>query len=538
MSLNSYNNIKNKWIYEYLQLKQNLKDEELNLLKFFLVKNYHLNKVYKKYVYKEIALNDSYYQNNYKKIKTYLNDLKKSNLNNNSNNNIIQKKKFQNLVLSIKNESNKKYELLLKEEKQIENDLKLFDKEIMEEYDKDFDVWVNETENIINNPNNNNIISENNNDINNYKEDEISTFLNIMDKKKKNNLKYRTINIIKNFKSENNKLNNKIESKTKINYGADNKKIKNLIGNLNIKKNKENIIRLTANQIPKKFISIFDDSEDLLQKEINNIIKEIDNINNTNISNINTNNTSSKTINSFSSKNTILNEEKNMISNINIFLNKINEDNKNLSYLEEKIKYINSIIKQKMGGIYLGWRESEHNEFLVLKNFYIDQSNSFIFLTSLNNLFPYMDISMLKKHIKLYDIFLKIDKIKKLLIEKYNQLKNKYDINKSRISKLTSTSITKSSISNKGKIYKNSYNKFNKSFDFEGKSIKSLYQSSNSKYFDLNYKNKSNEYLKTNFNRKVNYNINRFKKNKDKIFENKNYSSITLNYSKNRSFKH
>ena len=63
MSLNSYNNIKNKWIYEYLQLKQNLKDEELNLLKFFLVKNYHLNKVYKKYVYKEIALNDSYYQN-------------------------------------------------------------------------------------------------------------------------------------------------------------------------------------------------------------------------------------------------------------------------------------------------------------------------------------------------------------------------------------------------------------------------------------------------------------------------------------------
>ena len=56
-NFNSYNNtfninIKNKWINEYKNLNEKLKDEELDLLKLFLVKNYHLNKVYRKYVYK------------------------------------------------------------------------------------------------------------------------------------------------------------------------------------------------------------------------------------------------------------------------------------------------------------------------------------------------------------------------------------------------------------------------------------------------------------------------------------------------------
>ena len=68
-------NIKNRWINQYKQLIQNIKNEELNLLKFFLVKNYHLNKVYKKYVYKEVMANNSFYENNYKKIKIYLNEL-------------------------------------------------------------------------------------------------------------------------------------------------------------------------------------------------------------------------------------------------------------------------------------------------------------------------------------------------------------------------------------------------------------------------------------------------------------------------------
>ena len=73
-------NIKNRWINQYKQLIQNIKNEELNLLKFFLAKNYRLNKVYKKYVYKEVMANNSFYENNYKKIKIYLNELSTSNL--------------------------------------------------------------------------------------------------------------------------------------------------------------------------------------------------------------------------------------------------------------------------------------------------------------------------------------------------------------------------------------------------------------------------------------------------------------------------
>ena len=53
MSINKYNQEKQKWIEEYKNLIQIFKNEELGLLKLFLIKNYHLNKVYKKYAYGE-----------------------------------------------------------------------------------------------------------------------------------------------------------------------------------------------------------------------------------------------------------------------------------------------------------------------------------------------------------------------------------------------------------------------------------------------------------------------------------------------------
>ena len=195
-------------------------------------------------------------------------------------------------------------------------------------------------------------------------------------------------------------------------------------------------------------MDIFDNLDDPIQKYFNIILKEINNINSF-INNSNVNDNSSKDLNTDSLKNNVVYDENNMLNSINIFLNKIVEESKNINLLNTKIKYINTIIKEKMGGTYLGWGESEHKEFLILKNFYKDKINSYIFLTSLNNIFPYMNVSELKRHIKLYEIDTKVEKIKKLLIEKYTQMKNKYDIDKSRISK--STSVTKSSSSNKFK---------------------------------------------------------------------------------------
>ena len=547
-TINIKKNTKNKWINEYEKLNQNLKDEELNLLKLFLVKNYHLNKSYKKYVYKEITANNLYYENNNKKIRSYLDDLikLKSLDNKTNNNNELQKKEkiFQSLISSLKSESNKKYDLLLKEEKQIENDLKKYDEKAMEEYDKEIESWIT-------NNNSNNINTNNNNNTNNssilidnangdYDKEDISALFTLIDKKKEKNIKYRTIDNLKNYKSENYK---KEISNKNNNYENRAKNMQNLIGNLNIKKNNDTIIRLTTAQIPTKFIDFFDNTDDPIEKYFDFIINEIENTKNIYTTNSDNNNSSTKQINKFYSKNNIIDEEKKLINNIYIYINKLFEENKNINYLKSKIKYINSIIKEKTGGIHLGWGESEHNEFLVLKNFYKEKSNTFIFLTSLNNLFPYMNISELKKHIKLYEIYLKLDKIKKLLVEKYTQIKNKCDFDKSRISKQTSTSVTKSTSSIKIKRFYSSSRKNKMSIDFEGNNFKSFFYNTNSKFFNNN-KNKisykSDEYLKTNYNRNRQNNnvntINRFRKNKEKfIYPNKNYSSISLNNSKNKS---
>ena len=526
-NFNSYNNtfninIKNKWINEYKNLNEKLKDEELDLLKLFLVKNYHLNKVYKKYVYKDFTSNNSYYENNRKKIKSFLSDLVKSK-------NEKKKKNFQDLISSIKIESNKKYELLLKEEIQLKNDLKKFDQKIIVEYDKEIENWINEYNNNtnknntninnINITNNSSILLDNENNMDYDKEErEICNIFNLIDNKKEKNIKYRTIDKLKYYKYENYKK-------------EDIKNNNNLIGNLNIKKNNENIIRLTSAQIPTKFIDILNQYDDPLENYLNFILKDID-IDNNFISKKDI-----KKLYTINNNNTIINEEKNFEKNMDDCINKIIE-NKKINYFKIKIKYISNIIKDKLGGIYLGWTESEHNEFLILKNFYKDKSNSFIFLTSLNNIFPYMNIAELKKHIKLYDIYLKLDKIKKILIEKYNQLKNKIEIDKSRISKQTSTSITKStsSIINRNIFPKGKKNKM--SFDF-GNSYKSFYYNTNSNFFDKEYK--TNVYLRTNYSKNHKNTINnnnKFRKNKEKIIGHKNYSSISLNHSRDKIFNY
>ena len=164
---------------------------------------------------------------------------------------------------------------------------------------------------------------------------------------------------------------------------------------------------------------------------------------------------SSKTISNFNPANdSIINmkdDEKFIINNIKLYLNKKPEDKNTFNYFNEKIKKANYIIKEELGGIYLGWTESEHKEFIKLKNMFKDKINSFLFLSNLNNLFPYMTVSKLKKHIKLYDIYLKFENIRNLLIEKYNCIKNliKNDKNKSSKEINTSISVTKSFSSSK-----------------------------------------------------------------------------------------
>jgi hypothetical protein len=337
MSFNFLNvNSKSKWINEYKNIKQYVKNEELNLLKFFLVNNYHLNKVYKKYVYKEICMSNLFYENNMKKIHLHLNNLvklKKNNIHNNNNNKIIKAEKMiKNIISTQKEELNKKYELLKIEENEIEKELKDFNEDIMEEYDKGIEDWKMEIS--FNNTNNISIIVDN---INN--KEYFSDSLTIEDKNKEIIINQKNIN---NFRIENNKINNQIQVKNQnicLNkFVKENKNICNLMGNLNIKKNNENIIRLTTSQIPKKYIEIFDNFEDPLQEYLDSIINEIDNTNDSYDCNSNINNISSKKINSLNSnKNIKLKNKTIMENNINFFLNKTIEENKNINYFTTKL---------------------------------------------------------------------------------------------------------------------------------------------------------------------------------------------------------
>ena len=511
-NFNKYNNafninLKTKWKNEYNNLNEKLKDKELDLLKLFLVKNYHLNKVYKKYVYKEITSNNSYYESNMKKIKLFLRELLKSK---------SEKKKenFQKMISSFKLESNKKYELLLKEEKRIKNDLKNFDNKIIEEYDKDIENWLNEYNN---NANNSSILVDNFNNFDYDKEDkEIYSIFNFIDNKEEKKLKYKAVDKLKNYKNNYNNYYKIENSKANDIYNY------NLIGNLNMKKNNENIIRLTSTQMHTQFNDFFN-NDDLLEQYFNFLLKEIETSKkDTKKSNLN-NNTN------------IIIEEKNLWKNIDDKINKILEEKKNLNFYKTKINKINNIINDNLGGIYIGWGESEHSEFLQMKNFYKEKSNSFIFLSSLNNVFPYMSIVELKKHIKFHEIYLKLNKIKKILIEKYSQLKMKIDCDKSRTSKQTSTSVTKSSSSFKMKRFFPSYKKNKMFFDF-GNSHKSFYYTK-AKFFDVKNKDyKYNEYLQTNYskNNKNNMSVGGFRKKKESIYKFKNFSSISLNHSRNK----
>ena len=138
MSVDLNNSEKKKWILEYKNLSQNYKNEELNLLKLFLVKNYHLNKVYKKYVYKDKS--NKLYTNNIQKKLEFLSN-KKTEKNKND--------EYKNIINKIKEDYNKEYNNLVKEENKIEEELKKFDNDAMIIYENEFNEWMKSNKSLI-----------------------------------------------------------------------------------------------------------------------------------------------------------------------------------------------------------------------------------------------------------------------------------------------------------------------------------------------------------------------------------------------------
>ena len=118
-----------------------------------------------------------------------------------------------------------------------------------------------------------------------------------------------------------------------------------------------------------------------------------------------------------------IDEEEITFNDIQKLIKKMNQNH--LKIIRIKTDIINVIIEKKLGGNNQGWEPKEHEEFLKLKNSYNNKINTYEFLTSLSTTIPYIPVSELKNHINLYEKYIKINEIKKLLLNKYKEIKKK-----------------------------------------------------------------------------------------------------------------
>ena len=120
-----------------------------------------------------------------------------------------------------------------------------------------------------------------------------------------------------------------------------------------------------------------------------------------------------------------IDEEEITFNDVEKLIKKMNQNH--LKIIRIKTDIINAIIDKKLGGNNQGWEPKEHEEFLKLKNSYNNRINTYEFLTALSTTIPYIPVSELKNHIYLYEKYIKINDIKKLLLNKYKEIKKKKD---------------------------------------------------------------------------------------------------------------
>ena len=116
-----------------------------------------------------------------------------------------------------------------------------------------------------------------------------------------------------------------------------------------------------------------------------------------------------------------INEEEITFNDVEKLIKKMNHNH--LKIITIKTDIINNIIEKKLGGINQGWESKEHEEFIKLKNVQNNKINTYEFLSSLSTTIPYIPVSELKNHIYLYEKYIKINEIKKLLLNKYKEIK-------------------------------------------------------------------------------------------------------------------
>ena len=356
---------KTKWVDDLRKIVSQYKSEEFNLTQSCLQTDFHLNKIYKSLLIDEINSEYKNFNSLQKQLKFYINEAYSY---------IVGKKISKADNFEFQNKINKIENLILK----IRNEYKIkFDTLLAEEtsLEKELDnydlIFMEE------------FAKEQENKLREYynsrlNKDEDMEMLNNMNNQNDNNMKnYSILNVLnkKNQNTNQNKSSGINKNKDKLNSEEENNK--------DIQEEKQVYNNL-----------------DLIDKYIDKIMTNV----NYPIYGIN-------------------DEEEITFNDIEKLVKKMNQNH--LKIIRIKTDIINAIIEKKLGGNNQGWEPKEHEEFIKLKNAYNNRINTYEFLTALSQTIPYIPVSELKNHIYLYEKFVKINDIKKLLLNKYKEIKKK-----------------------------------------------------------------------------------------------------------------
>ena len=356
---------KTKWVDDLRKIVSQYKSEEFNLTQSCLQTDFHLNKIYKSLLIDEINSEYKNFNSLQKQLKFYINEAYSY---------IVGKKiskadnfEFQNKISKIEN-----LILKIRNEYKIKFDTLLAEETSLEKELDNYDLIFMEE-----------FAKEQENKLREYynsrlNKDEDMEMLNNMNNQNDNNMKNYSILNVLNKKKQNtnqNKSSGINKNKDKLNSEEEN--------NNDIQEEKQVYNNL-----------------DLIDKYIDKIMTNV----NYPIYGIN-------------------DKEEITFNDIEKLVKKMNQNH--LKIIRIKTDIINAIIEKKLGGNNQGWEPKEHEEFIKLKNAYNNRINTYEFLTALSQTIPYIPVSELKNHIYLYEKFVKINDIKKLLLNKYKEIKKK-----------------------------------------------------------------------------------------------------------------
>ena len=356
---------KTKWVDDLRKIVSQYKSEEFNLTQSCLQTDFHLNKIYKSLLIDEINSEYKNFNSLQKQLKFYINEAYSYIVGNQISK--ADNFEFQNKISKIEN-----LILKIRNEYKIKFDTLLAEETSLEKELDNYDLIFMEE-----------FAKEQENKLREYynsrlNKDEDMEMLNNMNNQNDNNMKnYSILNVLnkKNQNTNQNKSSGINKNKDKLNSEEENNK--------DIQEEKQVYNNL-----------------DLIDKYIDKIMTNV----NYPIYGIN-------------------DEEEITFNDIEKLVKKMNQNH--LKIIRIKTDIINAIIEKKLGGNNQGWEPKEHEEFIKLKNAYNNRINTYEFLTALSQTIPYIPVSELKNHIYLYEKFVKINDIKKLLLNKYKEIKKK-----------------------------------------------------------------------------------------------------------------